>query len=212
MPALVDYALTSLSTAKEYLGISGTSKDDLIRRLINASTEYIENYCKRRFISTTHTNEMYDGNNYSEIQLKNYPIVSVSSLQYRDSLDYSGGGSWESVNASDYYYEADTGRVYVVSGNLSFESGISQRGFNHGFRNWRVTYIAGYATIPYDLEEACLQLINYLYKNAKAKGVHSERLGEYAITWFQTGATSAIKELGIDDILDAYRTPTTVSS
>jgi len=211
MPALVAYALTDLTTAKEYLGITGASKDDLIRRLINASTDYIENYCKRRFISTTHTNEMYDGNETNEIQTINYPIISITSLAYRDSLDYSGTGDWTTVNASDYYYEANTGRVYIVGSKLSFDTGIAGSGFQAGFRNWRLTYVAGYATIPYDLEEACLQLIGYFYKSAKAKGVKSEQLGEYKIEWFQAGATSFIKETGIDDILDAYRTPTTVS-
>ena len=84
----IDYALTTVANVKLYIGIPSatTQYDALLDELINSATQYIENYCKRRFKLTTYTSEGYDGNNSQYLFLKNYPIVSVASIywHYKD--------------------------------------------------------------------------------------------------------------------------------
>jgi len=71
-------------------------------------------------------------------------------------------------------------------------------GFAKGNMNIRMTYYAGYAVIPDDLEQACLKLVKYVYE--KNENVKSEKLGPYSITFFDT------KDIPVDvkAILDTY--------
>ena len=55
-------------------------------------------------------------------------------------------------------------------------------GFSEGHKNIRITYYAGYATIPDDIEDKCLALIKLAYD--QSKDVKSEKLGPYSITYF----------------------------
>ena len=55
-------------------------------------------------------------------------------------------------------------------------------GFSKGHMNIRITYYAGYITIPDDIEDKCLELVKLAYD--KSKDVKSEKLGPYSITYF----------------------------
>ena len=59
-------------------------------------------------------------------------------------------------------------------------------GFSEGNMNIRITYYAGYATIPDDIEAKCLELIKMAYD--KNKNVKSEKLGPYSVTFFDSKA------------------------
>jgi hypothetical protein len=51
--ALASNALTTLATVKDELGISDTSQDDRLGRLINVVSDAIEHYCGRLFQKTS---------------------------------------------------------------------------------------------------------------------------------------------------------------
>lgn len=59
-------------------------------------------------------------------------------------------------------------------------------GFSEGHMNIRITYYAGYNTIPDDIEDFCLALVKRAYN--KSKDVKSEKLGPYSITYFDSRA------------------------
>lgn len=192
MTAILSYALTSLADVKESLGISSgdTSKDNLLIRLINKGTELIESYCGRRFKGATFTSEKWDGDG-SDYSVRNFPITSVTNIQYL--ISDPNTDEWDTLDTSLYNFDPETGIVHYE--------------FSTGFQNWRITYVGGYTTIPSDLAEACVDFVTYMYNHANSSGVKSERLGDRSVEWFATTNSSAIKELGIDDILDAYRVP-----
>ena len=64
-------------------------------------------------------------------------------------------------------------------------------GFSEGHMNIRVTYYAGYKTIPDDIEDKCLELIKMAYD--KNKNVKTEKIGPYSITFFDSKADIAEK-------------------
>ena len=68
-------------------------------------------------------------------------------------------------------------------------------GFAEGHNNIRMTYYAGYAAIPGDIEAKCLELVKMGYE--KNKGVKSEKLGPYSITFFDSEA-EMIKNIQYD--------------
>jgi len=192
---LESYALIALDDVKESLGISDASKDNILTRYINYATDLIEKYCNnRRFKETTYTDEEVNGSGTHYLNLKHFPVTSITKLEYRTSSDYSAS-DFDQVDTSDYILESsDSGMIYFP------------RGFVRGTRNYRVTYIAGYATIPHDLEEACGQLVSYLYKNAgKTEGIKSETLGRYSVTYDKDSSADLFKKAGVFDILQFYR-------
>mgnify|MGYP001581667557 CR=1 FL=1 len=198
MATLASNALSQVADVKESLGIDNgvTTHDNMIIRLINAASDAIENYCNRTFASATYTNEEYDGTGANYLVLRQYPITSISSLDFLTS-GYDSP-SWETIDSDLYSFNAD-GRLYYKAT------------FTRGFQNWRVTYVAGYSATPDDVAEACVAYVVYSYKKSKSAGIKSERLGEYSVEWFAPTGSSIIKELGLDDILDAYKTPTIAS-
>ena len=194
---LVVYALTSRDDLKEVLGIVDNSEDNLLDNIINRATDIIESYCNgRRFKSTLYTEEKYDGNDGKYINARHYPITDVTKVER--NLGSVGDTDWDTLN-DDFWAYIDDG-----SGPGQF---YYEFGFVRGARNYRFTYTAGYTDIPYDLEEACLELCVWIYKDRQNKGLQSETLGEYSYTKVSfTG--NPIEALGIDLILDKYRTPT----
>lgn len=194
---LVSYALTSLANLKEYLGITDNSKDNLLENIINRATDMIENYCDgRRFVSTLYTNEEYDGTGTFFINARNFPITALNA--YERNQGNVGDTDWESLQ-SDF--------VKFIDGGQGPGQFYYKMGFIRGVRNYRFTYTAGYTTVPYDLEEACLELCVYIYKDKQSKGLKSETLGEYSYTK-ESFTGNPIENLGLDLVLEKYRVPT----
>lgn len=204
MATLASYALTTVADVKESLGIDAgdTSKDNLIIRKINYATAIIESYCNlpidHHFKQTTYTNEEYNGNGFNQFRLKMWPVTSVSSFQRRStSQNYD---DWESNEVEDYFIGESTGLI-----NLLWHQA-------YNWDNYRVTYTAGYSTIPYDLAEAAVTLASYFVDNsASGTAIKRKREGQREIEYFQAGGSSGggtsnslISDLGLDDVLSRY--------
>ena len=196
--AIVAWALTSRANLKELLDIASgdTSKDTLLDNLINRATYLIESYCNnRRFASTVYTSQEYDGTGTYYINLRHFPVTALSAQQRNHGT--IGSADWNDLE-SDFVKLIDNGEG---PGQVFY-----QPGFFKGVRNYRFSYTAGYTTIPYDLEQACLELCSYMYNDRKAKGMKSETLGEYSYTK-ETKTGNMFEDLGIDLVLDKYREP-----
>jgi len=194
--AIESYALISLDDVKTLLGITDDSEDASLTLLINNASDIIESYCNdRRFASTVHTNEEYDGTGTGHLALKDYPVTTLTQVDRR-SGDFKTPG-WDSIE-EEHIKLLDNG---TDGPGQVYYSG----GFSKGIRNYRVTYTAGYATIPHDLQLACLQIVAWLRNRIKSTGMKSETLGEYSYT--KSDEEKNLKQLGLDEVLDKYRTP-----
>jgi len=194
--ALVSYALVTLANLKEVLGITTSDDDELLTNIINRVTDIIESYCNgRRFASTVHTQEEYNGTGTKLINARHFPITAVTS--YQENNGTPGTADWDDLQ-SDYVKYIDTGQ-----GPGQF---FYAYGFERGVSNYRFSYTAGYTTIPNDLEEACIQLATWIYNNRKSKGMKSETLGDRSYTR-EDRTGNIIEDLGIDLILEKYRIP-----
>jgi hypothetical protein len=76
------------------------------------------------------------------------------------------------------------------------------------WKSYKVTYSAGYATIPADLAEACASLACFYYNSADGSdvGVSKKKEGQREISFASaTQDFNGITEsLGIDGILNSY--------
>lgn len=198
MATLLSYALTNVSDVKESLGIASSdhSKDNLIIRKINQATRAIEAYCGRRFLQTTYTDELYTAPNTNQLVLRNRPIVGSVSLGVRDTS--LNDDDFEAVETSLYFSDANSGVI-----DLNFRA-IGSWG------RYRVTYTAGYATIPEDLAEACATLAAYYVTNASGTQVglnmkqEGQRSTRYGNNNHLLSFDNILAQLGIDQIINSY--------
>lgn len=196
MATLLSYALTTKADVKESLGISSavTTYDNLIIRKINQATRAIEAYCGRRFALTTYTQVEYSATIIDEIVLRQRPITTFTSLEIRDST--LNEDSWETVDSQLYFVDKNAGVL-----NLNFNA-LGR------WNRYRVTYTAGYGTIPEDLAEACASLAGFYFNNASGGdvGVSSKREGgrEVKFTTATQNFAGVLEALGIDSIIDYY--------
>lgn len=203
MADLLSYALTTVADVKETLGLDAgdTSKDNLIKRKINQATLAIETFCNlprdHHFKETTYTNEVYTGNGSNQLVLLMRPVSSITSFQYHDSPE--SDASYSNVESEDYYTDLESGLL-----NLNYTSG------SH-WGSYRVTYTAGYSTIPFDLSEAAATLAAFWVENSTTgTNVKRKKEGQREIEYFQQGGSSEgsnesiIESLGLDDILNRY--------
>lgn len=201
MADLLSYALTDVASVKESLGIASgdSSKNNLIIRKINQATLMIEGFCNlpynHHFKETTYTNEEYDGSGSNQVVLKMRPVTSISSFQYRNTT--VNQDDWDDTDSEHYFNDLSSGVINLLS--------TQSRNFNA----YRVTYTAGFATIPADLAEAAVMLAGYLVENsASGTAVKRKREGQREIEYFQAsssgGNDSIIQQLGIDEMLSRY--------
>lgn len=193
------YALTTTSRFKTYASVSGSTDDALIEILIDLVTEFVENYCGRRFKSATYTSEEYDGTGTTKLILNNWPVSTFTSLQERATrLNTS---NWNSIDVQDYFVENKTGIITLIP----FE-------FIKGTKLYRATYTAGYVfdnlstylgdTEAGDVEWATWELVKAAYNKRKQQpGLSSAKLGDASVTYRAT----VVEDKDIKAILDKYR-------
>lgn len=195
MASLVSYALCTVADVKESLGIasSDTSWDNIITRKINQATQMIESYCGRRFLQTTYTDEEYDSTRSNQLILRQRPIVGSITLGRRNGT--LNDDNWNDIDTDLYFADANSGVIDL----LFTTSGI--------WNGYRVTYTAGYATIPADIAEACATLAAYYTLNADGVvGVREKQEGARKIMYYEgiKSFDGLINVLGIDVIINSY--------
>lgn len=157
--------LTTLVNYKQWGGVTGTTDDALLGRLITSVSLFILGWINDNIASQTY-NERRGGWGGDEMPLAHGPIVSVTSL----TID--GQTIPASPDGIAYGY-------VQVKGGLKL---IGYR-FNRGHGNVFVTYVAGYATTPPDVEQACIELVELRYKQKGRSDVTSKVLQGEQITW-----------------------------
>lgn len=203
MAVLLSYALCSVADVKETMGIDAgdTSKDNLIIRKINQATLMIEGFCNlsygHHFKETTYTNEEYDGTGIDQLVLRMRPVTSVASFQYRNSVENQD--DWDDTDSEFYFSDLSAGVLDLLNTQTK------------NYNSYRVTYTAGFSTIPADLAEACAVLAAYMVENSSAgTAVKRKREGQREIEYFQSNSgggnnsNSLIEQLGIDEMLSRY--------
>lgn len=173
MPVTLNtYALTTLATAKEHLGIpTGTTTfDDLIARFINEATGRIETFCDRKLKKRTGIIEFQDGIAQDRILLDQWPATKPSELW----IDPTG-------LFTDTQYRLDPS-TYALDVSARGEGiGVvllGGRAFPRGTKNIKAIYDGGYTTVPDELEGCCLWYVQFMYDMRTERTVGLESKGK----------------------------------
>ena len=174
--------LTTLANAKQRLNLTVDSSDGLLARLITADSFFIETYLSRRLGSQTYA-EIRDGTGGHVMNFRDYPVTAVAGV---------------TVNGVAIPPAPDT----VTPGYRFTRTQIILQGhrFTLGYGNVSLIYTAGYETPPEDLEQACIELVAFRFKE---RG----HIGEQTAS-FQgqtTSFTVADLPVSVKTILDRHR-------
>lgn len=158
--------LTTVSNVKTWLGITANGDDALLTRLVTAASEYVQQWLNRTFASTSYT-ETRDGTGGQRLTLANDPITAVAS-----------------VSINGVAIPASTG--YGVAGYAFDRQSIVLTGytFTRGLRNVSVTYTAGYASTPPEIEQAVIDMIALRYRERDRVGYQSKSLAGETVTFY----------------------------
>lgn len=196
-------SLVTLATLKTLLEIpdSDTSRDELLDLLGDQVSGAVEEYCGRQFGSNTYT-EFLSGDNSPILVLRQRPVVSITGV-WVDDAGYWGQGVAPfatPLDATAYALEKDQpdgssrcGLVRRVGdvwprpavrepGNLT---GRTPGGVQGEVGNVKVTYTAGYASIPSPVQLAVALGVSRIMRTVKSGGlVASENTPGYSYTLF----------------------------
>jgi hypothetical protein len=174
--------LTTLAHVKQWVGLANTVSDDLLERMITSCSAAMESWMNRTIARTSYV-ETRNGTGGSALLVQQYPIVSVSGV---------------TVGAV-----AVPARARIGDGGYVFdETRILLDGstFTRGMQNVTVSYVAGYATVPQDIEQACIDIIGDWFRYKDRAGKLSEGIEGQTISFTDTAFPSRAQ-----GVLNQYR-------
>lgn len=166
--------LTTLANAKSWLNVTGNTDDALLSRLISAASDYIQTWLNRTIAQTAYTVKR-DGNDGKRMMFKDYPVASISSLVIDQQTIPA------SVNGGVGYVFNDTSIML-----------IGYR-FTRGVQNVQISYTAGFAVTPNEIEQAAIELVSMRYKERDRIGQVSKSIGGETVAFSQKDFSDSIE-------------------
>lgn len=147
----------SLTEALDHLRIDDENDNDTVNTLIPAAVEFIERATRQQLCPATYALTL-DTFPTGEIRLPKPPLQAVTGITYTTAT-----GSAATVDPSTYTVDASQrpGRVVLKPGH-------SWPATDNSAANIRVTFTAGYATVPFLLRQAIKFLIAHYFENREA--------------------------------------------
>lgn len=145
--------LVTRAEYKAYTGIKSENQDTEIDSLIPKVSELVKSYCRRTFIDWVDEPkiEVSNGGSYYIIP-KETPLISVLSLEASD--DY--GKTYTALTEfTDYVLDAENDNI----------ASLATTGFEKKVNGYKLTYFAGFETVPQDLKLVVMDLVTYYMKN-----------------------------------------------
>jgi hypothetical protein len=157
--------LVTLSDYKDAEGITSPKEDLRINALIPSVSQLVKTYCANSFVDFYSNNKIEEFDIYWDtfaVQLTESPVVNIITVEERSGYDQS----YSTLTTGAYEYYLDSRTDSIIRTNNSG----ARLTWHHGVGAVKVTYRAGYASIPKDLQLAVFDLITYYLKDE-----HKER-------------------------------------
>jgi hypothetical protein len=164
--ALNANALTTLAIAKKWIKIptTVTDQDDVVEILINGFSQEIEALAQRKLKSQSVT-EIKHGRGTNLILFREWPVTAISELRIDGGSLFTDPATV--IDPADYTLADDGNSLLLIGGT-----------FPRGYNNVRVTYTAGYTTVPADLQQACLDLCFWKYRTRESGDIGRKQKGK----------------------------------
>lgn len=172
----------TLADVKSFMSITGATDDALLTSLIVAASGAMETVLNRTVAQSAYTDTV-DGNGKAAMMLSNRPVISVSAVTING----------QPVPASSGY--GVTG--YAQDDNVVFLRNLV---FTRGLRNVVIAYQAGWATVPDDIKQACIETVALKYKQKEYAGYRSKSLAGETVVFDKSDFPDSVER-----ILNNYR-------
>tara|TARA_Y100000385_G_C13040462_1_gene615019 strand:+ start:99 stop:671 length:573 start_codon:yes stop_codon:yes gene_type:complete len=147
----------TLQQFKDAENITNVRDDYKIDRIIASVNQLVKTYCGNSIIDFYSTNKVEEFSmdwNTHIAQLTESPANTIISVEKRDSVTES----YTTVPSTEYYLDKKTDSVLHVTGS-------TYKNWPRGAASVKITYTAGYASTPADLQLAVIDLVNFYYKD-----------------------------------------------
>lgn len=159
MPLDTGNALITLAEFKKYIGQStgSTSYDERYINLINQSSIRFNNLTNRLLKSRSIT-EYRDGDGDNALYTNQWPIVSNSTnIDIRIDTD-------RAYTSTDFPTTDKVDSTSIIIYSTKGMIKLKGKSFSAGDQSIKLTYTAGYSTIPEDLKYACMEHCRLMWK------------------------------------------------
>ena len=191
--------LTTLNDYKAAEGISSPKDDARLNFLIPSVSQLVKTYCGNSFVDYYSSSKVDTINvewDTHIVQLTESPIINVSLVEERDTY----GESYKTLTTGAYDYYVDQATDSIIRTT----SGSTYKNWRRGPGAVRVTYTAGYSTLPTDLRLAVFDLITYYLKDE-----HKERRSIAGASIQNQASSSQRNNVAFPDhikrVLDLYK-------
>jgi hypothetical protein len=174
--------LTTLAAVKAYGSIAGAELDAMLTALISRASAAVENFLQGSVLSASYT-ETRHGTGGQAMLLAEYPVTAASTV---------------TVNGQPIPKATAFGQTgWWLSDRTILLVGYS---FARGRNNVQVTYTAGYATTPPDIEQAVIETVMLALKRRDHIDISSKALAGETISFITADLTPSAKA-----VLSSYR-------
>ena len=173
--ALNANALVTVAQVKSQLDIQGsdTSQDTRIDQLINAASDHLEYLTGRKLKSQSFTHQ-FPGSGTPFLLLREYPVTAVSAVHVDATWAFGAGAL---VASTEYRMHKGIGLIRRGPTLWDCTDALAVQ----------VAYTAGYASVPVDLQQATLTLIEIMYdmRDQRSTRIQSRaKLGD-SVSWLE---------------------------
>ncbi len=158
----------SLEDAKTFMHILESDEDALITSMIISAREYAESYTNRQFEIATW--ELITDCFFSGLTIPKSTVTEISTIEYMDS-----DGVYQTLSTDDYYLynEYGAGKIHINS----------MPPYKDDKRWIKITFKAGYETVPSSIVSYLKVLVSTMYENREQYivGVSVETIANPAI-------------------------------
>jgi len=174
--------LTTLANVKGWLNITTNGDDAVLQRMISSVSQYVQSWLNRSLLSASYT-EKRSGTGTHSMALSNYPIRSIASLVI-DGVTIPA-----STDGIQSGYMFDERMLYLVGYT-----------FTPRLLNVAISYTAGYAVVPPEIEQAVIDTLSLRYRERTRIGEVSKSMGGETVSFSQKDFSDSAKT-----ILNNYR-------
>ena len=158
--------LITVTEYKDAEGLRGEKDDDRLAVIVPQVSDLVKKYCGTSFIDFFSTDKVetfsIEDNMTSTIIVSESPLTAVDKVEERTTY----AEAYQELTTAKYEYYPDFEADAIIRTN---ENGQTKP-FAKGVGAVRVTYNAGFASTPKDLQLALFDLVNYYMKDE-----HKER-------------------------------------
>lgn len=173
--------LVAVADLKTYLAITSSTLDAKLTAVKADIEAMVKTYCGRDLLvpSTPYT-EYYDGDGSQRLIVNQRPIISVTSIYLDPSSLFTAGTLVPNLNSGS--------PAELISNQRQLNAGIIDLfsyAFYRGRRSVKITYSAGYATVPADLQRAVKLICAKAWKmqDLQMTGQISQQVGDKTVTY-----------------------------